>query len=553
MYDVMIKGDIVPSTIGHILNELMPSLKGYLEQARWFGSKSQTINHLSVFDYVAISKLMGIREVFYILQLLKVKYESNEEIYFLPMVLTKSNTWTTDAHSRILAGISSDSSSDRWLAIDGSSDKNLCALLFTAAASHQKILSAFGEFEFNPIINSKSESDPMTSKLKKGNSDILIDFINSEQSNSSVILNKKIILKIIRKIERGINPEKEITLFLNDAQFPNCPQLVASIDYIREGSFFGNIGIAEKYIVNEGSCWDYYLNGVDTLFEFITENNFSFDPDLSKKIILDQFEDGIFAAYKLGQVTGRMHACLSSEARLDVFKKESINEVDTDKWKSVIQDNFFTFENLITDKVIDKNFFGFPRPDLLITLRQFLPSVLDKLNLLITNNLSKIRIHGDYHLGQVLRIGGDFMIIDFEGEPARPLNYRRDKFSALKDVAGMLRSFSYSTYSPLLINKPNRPDYRGLTSDLIKWAKDWNIRLSRSFLQGYWQAASMESSFTIVPPDKHSATECLMPFLIEKLVYELLYELNNRPTWVKIPMIGVEEILEWEHNFLSDY
>ncbi|HEX9319938.1 MAG TPA: hypothetical protein VF884_13480, partial [Nitrososphaeraceae archaeon] len=242
----MIKGDIVPSTIGHILNELMPSLKGYLEQARWFGSKSQTINHLSVFDYVAISKLMGI----YILQLLKVKYESNEEIYFLPMVLTKSNTWTTDAHSRILAEISSDSSSDRWLAIDGSSDKNLCALLFTAAASHQKIPSAFGEFEFNPINNSESELAPVASKLKKGNSDILIDFINSEQSNSSVILNKKIILKIIRKIERGINPEKEITLFLNDAQFLNCPQLVASIDYIREGSFFGNIGIAEKYIVN---------------------------------------------------------------------------------------------------------------------------------------------------------------------------------------------------------------------------------------------------------------------------------------------------------------
>src|SRR5437867_2871252 len=276
MYDVTIKGDIVPSTIGHTLNELMPSLKGYLEQARWFGSKSQTINDLSVFDYVAISKLMGIRVVFYILQLLKVKYESTEEIYFLPMVLTKSNTWTTDSHSRILAEISSDSSSDRWLAIDGSSDKNLCALLFTAAASHQKILSAFGEFEFNPIINSKRESDPMTSKLKKGNSDILIDFINSEQSNSSVILNKKIILKIIRKIERGINPEKEITLFLNDTQFPSCPQLVASIDYIREGSFFGNIGIAEKYIVNEGSCWDYYLNGVDTLFEFIIENNFSF-------------------------------------------------------------------------------------------------------------------------------------------------------------------------------------------------------------------------------------------------------------------------------------
>lgn len=548
MYEVTINGDVVPSNLGHILNELMPFFKKYLEQVRWFGSKSLTINELSVYDYAAISELVGIQVVFYIFQLLKVKYENNEEIYFIPMVLANSDTWCTNAHSKILARLSSDSSSERWLVIDGSTDRNLCTFLFTAIASHHKIPSVVGEFEFNPGSNSMNELI-LTSKTRKGDPDILIDFIDSEQSNSSFILNKKIILKIIRKIEQGINPEKEITLFLNNSQFRNCPRLVASIDYVREGSFFGNIGIAEEYMLNEGNCWDYYVNGVNKLFEFITENNFSFDSGLSKKIMLDQFEDGVIAAYKLGQVTGRMHACLANDSTLDDFRQDPISDIDTNKWKSVIQNNFFTLENLVKDKAVDKKLLGLPEPDPLFTLRQILPSFLDKLSLLTSNNLSKIRIHGDYHLGQVLRIGSNFMIIDFEGEPARPLNYRRDKFCALKDVAGMLRSFSYSSYSPLLINKP---DNTGIPQDMIKWAKDWNIKLSKSFLQGYWQAANMESSFNIVPPDQRLVSECLIPFLLEKLVYELLYELNNRPTWLKIPMFGVGEILEWERSILSD-
>jgi maltose alpha-D-glucosyltransferase / alpha-amylase len=548
MYEVTIKGHILPSSLGDILNELMPFFREYLEQARWFGSKSMAINDLSVYDYALINSEMGLQAVFYILQLLNVKYESKEEIYFIPVVLAKSDTWTRNSQSKILIGLTSGASSERWLLIDGATEKQFCTLLLTAAVSHQKIPSERGEFVFNWESSDLSESVAMTSTSEKRDSDNLIDFIDSEQSNSSFILDKRIILKLIRKIEQGINPEKEITIFLNATEFQNCPRLVASVDYTRGGNFFGNVGIAEKYVINKGNCWDYYVNGANNLFGFVVENSFSYNAGLSKKILLDQFEDGIIAAYKIGQITGKMHACLSSYTKDRDFNRDPISNVDINTWKHVIRDNFFTFEKLVKNETFDKNFLGLAEPYPWITLRQTLPSVLDKLNLLTQNNLSKIRIHGDYHLGQVLRTGNDFLIIDFEGEPARPLNYRRNKFCALKDVAGMLRSFSYSTYSPLIVNKVEN----ARVCDMKKWANDWNIRLGKSFLEGYWQAVSAESSLYIVPSDRRSMIMCLVPFLLEKLVYELLYEINNRPMWLKIPAIGIEDLLEWEQSISSN-
>jgi maltose alpha-D-glucosyltransferase/alpha-amylase len=161
--------------------------------------------------------------------------------------------------------------------------------------------------------------------------------------------------------------------------------------------------------------------------------------------------------------------------------------------------------------------------------------ILDRFTAHKFDNLSaqRIRIHGDYHLGQVLRVKTDFVILDFEGEPARPLEYRRSKQSPLKDVAGMLRSFSYAAYGTLINYTARHPEDLG---SLEPWARLWERATAAEFLRAYRNTAQ-DAAF--IPTDKAGFRKLLDVFLLDKALYEMLYELNSRPAWLRIPMLGV--------------
>lgn len=154
----------------------------------------------------------------------------------------------------------------------------------------------------------------------------------------------------------------------------------------------------------------------------------------------------------------------------------------------------------------------------------------------------KIRIHGDYHLGQVLFTGKDFVIIDFEGEPARTLSERRLKRSPLRDVAGMLRSFHYAAMSALHRHRENHPDDEEL---LLPWLEAWNAYVCGCFVAGYRESIG---SSRLIPEDPQQLRTLLNCFLLEKAVYELGYELNNRPDWIFLPLRGIEMILDTKPN-----
>jgi maltose alpha-D-glucosyltransferase/alpha-amylase len=152
----------------------------------------------------------------------------------------------------------------------------------------------------------------------------------------------------------------------------------------------------------------------------------------------------------------------------------------------------------------------------------------------------RIRCHGDYHLGQVLYTGHDFVIIDFEGEPARPLSERRIKRSALHDVAGMLRSFHYAAYSALLDREASgvvRPEDIPI---LEPWARFWYLWVSAAFLKAYLAEAGQAS---FIPQSREELQALLDAFLLEKAIYEVGYELNNRPEWVRIPLQGILDLV----------
>jgi maltose alpha-D-glucosyltransferase/alpha-amylase len=149
----------------------------------------------------------------------------------------------------------------------------------------------------------------------------------------------------------------------------------------------------------------------------------------------------------------------------------------------------------------------------------------------------RIRIHGDYHLGQLLRAKNDFVILDFEGEPARPIEERRRKQCPLKDVAGMLRSFSYAAWSGLDQYVQRHPDRR---ASVEQWTRLWKNTVSSEFLKAYWHTDSQHKGLL---PERAQSDTLLNGYLLEKALYELLYELNNRPTWVRIPLDGILELI----------
>jgi maltose alpha-D-glucosyltransferase/alpha-amylase len=149
----------------------------------------------------------------------------------------------------------------------------------------------------------------------------------------------------------------------------------------------------------------------------------------------------------------------------------------------------------------------------------------------------RIRIHGDYHLGQVLRTEEDFVILDFEGEPARTIAERRVKQSALKDVAGMIRSYSYAAYAALFAYSVHAPGEYAL---LEPWAETWQHWAADAFLKGYLAAIEQEA---LVPREDAGRRALLSAFVLEKALYELGYELNNRPDWVRIPLIGIRKLI----------
>jgi maltose alpha-D-glucosyltransferase/alpha-amylase len=153
---------------------------------------------------------------------------------------------------------------------------------------------------------------------------------------------------------------------------------------------------------------------------------------------------------------------------------------------------------------------------------------------------AKLRIHGDYHLGQVLWAEGDFYILDFEGEPTRPLHERREKHSALKDVAGMLRSFRYAAYASLFAHTASRP---AELERLEPWARHWHTWARAAFLRGYFGTAGQAP---FVPADPVQRDSLLRLFVVAKALYELNYELNTRPDWVRIPLRGLLALLGTE-------
>jgi maltokinase len=319
--------------------------------------------------------------------------------------------------------------------------------------------------------------------------------IAAEQSNTSIVFDDELILKVFRRLEAGINPELELLRFLTERGFANIPQLAGWYAYSGR-PMDATLGILQQYVAGGRDGWE-----------------------LAFETMADRSEWFLSQVRRLGEVTGRMHALLGSDNDDPNFCPEQTSGESLGLLTATVDEEI---ESIVLDLPDDS-------PEL-EPIRGRGEEVRERLRLL--TNLGGvgrvIRHHGDFHLGQTLWSQDDWVILDFEGEPARSLPERRRKRSPLRDVAGMLRSFAYAASAAPLLHDVEPPE-------------GWERRARAEFLDGY--RATVDP--TLIPSGP-AMDKLLQVFELEKAVYELRYELNNRPGWVNIPVAGIQRLLEEE-------
>ncbi len=375
--------------------------------------------------------------------------------------------------------------------------------------------------------------------------------LKAEQSNSSVLYDDIFFLKFYRRVEEGINPDPEIIKFLSEEQnFDNVPTYAGSLEYQKSSSAPRVLALLQKFTPNQGDAWTVTLDAVGRYFERAVAQNEECpvkQPDLNKIFdirfedvppILQDYIGAVFfeKARLLGKRTAEMHIKLSStvnpdfapEAFSTLYQKALYQTLYSNAKKGL---NFFAGNLSKLPQSVKKE------AEEILSLRD---KILGQYKKVLKNKISaqKIRIHGDYHLGQVLSTGDDFVIIDFEGEPARSPGERRLKYSAFRDVGGMLRSFHYAVYSVYFQRSKVRPED---TDIMQQWIEPWFYFVSGAFLNAYRDAAE---GHAFIPSDKEQLSILLNMFLLDKSIYEIEYELNNRPDWVIIPMQGIKLIMK---------
>jgi maltose alpha-D-glucosyltransferase/alpha-amylase len=380
-----------------------------------------------------------------------------------------------------------------------------------------------------------------------------------EQSNTSIIYGDRLILKIYRRLQPGENPDVEIGQFLSEvAHFKHIPPFYGEISIRPHASDKTTVAMLQGLVANKGDGWQWFLDKLLSWFESVADRPAREDfltPNLldERKLIpecLDGARESLEAAGLLGKRTAEMHRSLSEHANLPAFAPESITRQDLIRDSERIEAQIKSALEALKQKIPALDDQTSDVAGLLLSRRLDLKARAGALAGLDAGG-QRIRIHGDYHLGQTLRTEvaggndgdgsarrGDFVILDFEGEPARSLEERRLKHSPLKDVAGMMRSFSYVSFFALdrfvtARGQEMRAADCGLSAG---WARLWQNYASAIFLWAYRDTIC--AAPVLLPPPKESQI-LLNAYLLEKALYELLYELNNRPTWLHIPMNGI--------------
>jgi maltose alpha-D-glucosyltransferase/alpha-amylase len=352
-----------------------------------------------------------------------------------------------------------------------------------------------------------------------------------EQSNTAVFFGNKLFLKGYRRQREGVNPELEMGRFLTEVSpYPHTAPLAGAVELLEEGAGEpATLAILQRFVENQGDLWGITCEQLGRMVA--TPASAQPSAATPADAIAKDFQLGRMAL--VGRRVADLHRALAQKGGDAAFDPEPVTPADLSRWKSAVLDEVErTFREIEPALATVPEATRVKLAPLVLrrdSLRRRIEALAPKLD-----GLAKTRFHGDLHLGQVLAAQDDFVIVDFEGEPGRTLEERRAKSSVLKDVAGMLRSFSYAAHAAALRRHPGTA-----ADDHIGLLAGWEREASHHFLEGYRKAAAGLAS---VPADDGSFRALLDLFLVEKALYELRYEIANRPDWVEIPLRGLLEL-----------
>lgn len=511
-------------------------LPAFLPLQRWFGGKARQIQSVALEDCVPIR----LTNATALIALARVEYAQGPgEAYVLPLLLPPQTAQAAkDSSDRILA-IPDPSSSREIVLTDAFEHQEFLTCLFHSIQAGVSYLGSQGELQAKHT-KALSKLLPASEQTPTGRR------IKAEQSNTSILYGEHLILKFFRKLAEGINPDLEIGFFLTEeAHFGNIPPLGGSLEYLSRDGKSMTVGMLQAFVPNRGDAWQHTLA---SLHRFLAELAARFDGDDLRAAsairqgrplpgdLSEVLKEPLESMELLGKRTAEMHLALASGKEGTEFTPEPITSEFRESLERGIHDLVLRNFGLLREKL----------PSLPEGVQKTAAEILnleDDVLLECHSGLeeelqaTRIRIHGDYHLGQVLFTGSDYFIIDFEGEPARPLVERRAKKSPLQDVAGMLRSFQYAAHTAVLSVRGQV----GQTSELLERLTDeWVTLVSRRFLDAYRRTAE---SASFLPKNSAEFDALLRVHLLEKAVYELGYELNNRPDWLTIPLIGIQNLV----------
>ncbi len=511
-------------------------LPEFLPKQRWYGGKARVIESTRVTDWAWIRP----EAPPFALAMVEVKYkDEGASVYQLPLAITTGREREELERQRkdsVLCEVRL--AGEPGILHDALADDEACRALLAAITQGQGFPAQDGAVTAFPVT--------LEPDAAPGDAPVRVVRPAAEQSNSSIIFGSQSIMKVFRRVEEGVNPDFEIGRFLTEnTGFRGVPRLEGGMEYVRNGASPSTLAMLQQMIPNQGDGWKMTLEDLGRYYEHSSTARMQFEDaaddgrtlaEISSQPIPDSARDriGIYLdwAAAIGKRTAEMHLALASGTGDPAFVPAPLTREDLQNTAVSLRQHASEVFGalkvnlpLLPDEFVDRAAQVLGQRHRILdrfrTLEQMEPEVVC------------IRIHGDYHLGQLLRVENDFVIIDFEGEPARPLAERRCKQPALKDVAGMLRSFSYAAYAGLLAYTARRLEQY---ENMEPWAAYWEKWTRVAFLRAYRETAA-DASF--LPQSPAHFETLLNAFLLDKALYELNYELNHRPAWVRIPLRGI--------------
>ena len=509
----------------------------FMRKCRWFGGKAKVINKTSVSSAIHV-KVEGDT---HFLLIIEVHYAQRlPEFYFLPITFaTPEKVGDQVEHTLQSVVCRAEIQDQTGFIMDSSYDRLFRDFLFTNMEKGSRLKDdENGVLEFSSGVFVKPDLRMINSRILK-----------ADQSNTAIIFGDQYFFKFYRKVEKEINPDLEIIRFLTEnTSFQHSPRFAGSIQYRDKETNTIVFGLLQDMVDNEGDAWVMTMNAIGKYYERALAHKefpplldratvkFEESPPIIQQLIGREFYDLVIL---LGKRTAEMHTALASEVTSRDFVPEKITpHYQRSLYSSLrrlMKDRFSLLEDSLPS-------LGPASRKLAQEVLSMTGPILDSFTEMFRTKISavKTRIHGDYHLGQVLFTGKDFVIIDFEGEPGFSFSERRLKKSPLKDVAGMIRSFHYAAYGKILLSdefKNNKPEIIELA------AEQWQHYVSRFFLGSYLEFSGQGTNLS-----KENRI-LLRTFLLEKAIYELGYELNARPDWVNVPLRGIQYLV---NRYLQD-